>query len=125
MSNYRSICLIATLAFIIPAQPLLAAAFCLQTQTIGPQCDYFDAIQCRKRASELSGYCVANPAELVINSGGVGRYCLVLSSRQAQCIYSDYSSCQNDAGPANGVCIEESATRIAQDPYQFDANRQY
>ena len=124
MFNGRKISFI-TLTFLLPGQPLLAAPFCVQTQAMPPQCDYYDAAQCRKRAAELKGYCVANPPELVIRAGGTGEYCLVLSSRDAQCLYPDRTSCENDAGPANGVCIEKSAVSVEKDPYQLDINRKY
>jgi hypothetical protein len=124
MSNVRNIFL-AMLAFILPAQPLSAAPFCVQTQAMAPQCDYFDASQCRTRAAELKGYCTANPGELVITPGGTGKYCVVLASRHAQCIYADYTSCANDAVAANGACIEQSSEMIQQDPYQYDINRKY
>jgi hypothetical protein len=123
MLKYSNIFFIIS-AFSFPTQ-LLAAPFCIQTQAVAAQCDYFDATQCRSRAMEQNGFCVANPAELVITPGGTGKYCLVLSSRQAQCIYADISSCQNDAGPANGVCIEKTPGNVQTDPYQFDVNRKY
>ena len=124
MPDFRIISLIV-FGFLLHTQPAFAAPFCIQTQSIPEQCDYVDATQCRKRAAELKGYCVANPADLVIRAGGTGRYCLVLSSRDAQCIYTDISSCENDAAPASGVCIEKSPSDIQDDPYRFDSNRKY
>lgn len=124
MPDYRKT-FFMTLAFILPAESSPAAPFCVQTQATPPECAYYDAFQCRKRAAELQGFCVANPGELVIPPGGTGHFCLVLSSRTAQCVYADRTSCENDAVAANGVCIEKSPVSVNQDPYQFDINRKY
>jgi hypothetical protein len=124
MLNFRKT-LFIMLAFALPSQPLLAAPFCVQTQTTPQQCDYFDAAQCRTRAAELNGYCVANPGELVISPGGTGRYCLVLSSRHTQCLYADRTSCEKDAVSANGVCMENAPASVQEDPYRYDINRKY
>lgn len=102
-----------------------AAPFCVQAQGLAPECSYFDAAQCRKRAKEMQGYCVANAGEMIITPGGTERYCLVTSSRQAQCVYADRPSCLKDEVPAAGVCIERSAESIQQDPYKLDINRTY
>lgn len=114
-----------TLAFMLAWGPAFAAPFCVQTQAMPPECAYVDAVQCRKRASQLKGLCVANAAELVIPPGGTGRYCLVLSSRYAQCVYADRDSCERDAGPASGVCIEKTPSSVQEDPYKLDINRKY
>jgi hypothetical protein len=114
----------ALLPLFIPA-PSIAAPFCVQAQAIPAECFYYDAVQCRKRAHELNGLCVANPGELVITPGGTGKYCLVLSSRHTQCVYADRTTCENDAVPASGVCIERAPQDIQDDPYRFDPNRKY
>jgi hypothetical protein len=124
MSYYCKTSLV-TLAFSLFAQPLWAAPFCVQAQALPAQCEYFDAAQCRARAFELSGFCVANPGEMVIAAGGTDRYCLVLSSRQAQCIYPDRTSCDKDAGSANGVCMENAPPSVQENPYLYDINRKY
>lgn len=102
-----------------------AAPFCVQSQGVPPQCDYYDAAQCRTRANELNGFCTANRSELVITSGGNNKYCLVLSSRHTQCLYADRNTCENDASAANGVCIEKTSQMVQEDPYRYDVNRTY
>jgi hypothetical protein len=124
MVNHQKTFVIAA-ALIFSAHPLSAAPFCVQTQATAAECLYYDAAQCRTRAYELNGFCVANPGELVISPGGTGKYCLVLSSGQAQCLYADFTTCQNDAGPASGVCMEKSPQTTQDDPYKFDINRKY
>ena len=57
----------------------LAAPFCVRTEAIPPQCLYFDASECGKRATQMGGICVVNPAELHVSST-LGHYCLLTSS---------------------------------------------
>lgn len=124
MSDYKKL---LSMAFILalPAQPAWAAPFCVRSQALPAECLYFDAAQCRRRASELSGFCVANPAELVISSSLNDRYCLVGSNRYTQCLYADRTSCENDAVSANSVCIERPVADIQENPYLLDINRKY
>jgi hypothetical protein len=109
----------------LAAGPAFAAPFCVQTQSLPAECAYFDPSQCRVRAAQLSGFCVANPAELVIRSGETSAYCLVLSNRSAECVYADRTSCESEAVSANGVCIEQSSFNVAKNPYLLDINRKY
>ena len=115
---------IAAIAIISPSSAL-AAPFCLEAQGTPPECIYYDASECRTRAYEVRGLCIANPGEMIITPGSTGRYCLVLSSRHAQCLYADRTSCENDAGPAGGVCMEKTPGNAQIDPYRFDPNRTY
>ena len=106
--------------------PLCAQAspFCVQVRGIFPDCSYVDAVQCRKRALQLSGLCVTNPAELTVPASGK-RYCLVDSSRTFQCAYPDYASCDRDAEREGGVCVDSLMYGTQPDPYGQDPNRKY
>ena len=82
----------------------LAAPFCVQTQAIPPQCLYFDAGECGKRATQMGGICVVNPAEFHV-SGTLGHYCLLTSDRVMSCIYTDPGTCAAEAQHQHGACI--------------------
>lgn len=101
-----------------------AAPFCVQGQGMTPQCHYVDAVQCRKRAEEIRGLCVANPEELIL-SRGTGKYCMVDSSKNSMCSYVDRTSCAIDALRNQGVCLENTASTVQPDPYASDPNRKY
>ena len=123
MSNYRNL-ILSLLALGLYTQPAMGAPFCITSQTIKPQCDYTDAAECRQRADQIKGLCVANPKELTIRRG-TGKYCLVDSGRVPHCIYSDRTSCDNEAVRHGAVCIESVQPMVQEPLYQRDPNRKY
>ncbi len=89
MYAWRSGCaagLFAGLLLTAAPMPAEAAPFCVQTEAVPPQCIYFDAGSCNKRAIQLGGTCSANESEVQL-SGAIGHYCLVTSSLASLCIY--------------------------------------
>ena len=85
-------------------RPAGAAPFCVQTQAVRAQCIFVDAKSCNRRAAEMGGQCVPNPAEVHV-SGGVGHYCMVSSNHVPMCIYPDRQNCDAEAKHAGGVCM--------------------
>jgi hypothetical protein len=81
-----------------------AAPFCVQTQAIPPQCLYVDAGECGKRATQMGGICVVNPAEIHVSST-LGHYCLLTSGGVTSCIYNDPGNCAAEAQHQHGACI--------------------
>lgn len=98
--------------------PTLAAPFCIQSQSLPPQCNYYDASECEKDAAKQGGYCNANPenARIVPN---VGQYCMVTSGGATSCVYADRQSCMADAAREGGACTDapELAPYRAPNPY--------
>ena len=109
-----------SIALLLLAMPLpaVAAPFCVESQALPPQCMYFDAASCAKRATQLGGYCSANANEVHV-SVGLGHYCLLTSGLVSSCIYVDRANCNRDAAQQHGVCVESTATpeSPAADPY--------
>jgi len=85
--------------------PAVAAPFCVQTQSVPPQCIYVDAASCNERARQMQGYCSVNEDEVKL-SGGLGHYCLLTSSLVSMCIYTDRGICERDAQQERGACVE-------------------
>lgn len=112
-------------AAMLYAPGVLAAPFCVQAQGIPPECYYDDASQCRKRAAELKGLCVANRAELAVTAFGAGKYCMVDSHRIVQCIYIDRASCDADAARHDAACIDAPVDAVQPDLYKQEPNRKY
>lgn len=108
------VCLFAMACIMFP-DPSHAAPFCAKKQGIAPECYYVDANECRKRAGEMGGECVANPSELTLKPG-YGTFCLIGSSQSASCIYPDRDSCDKHAINNNGVCIEATKTTLQNQP---------
>jgi hypothetical protein len=122
MPKTRRLLFLALLFALAPAgHRAHAAPFCVQTNELPPQCDYVDPAECRKRAAELKGFCIAKKDEVVFQPG-IGSYCVVDGSRQALCDYFDRTSCDFDARRANGVCIENIKSGEQVDPFQHDTN---
>jgi hypothetical protein len=90
--------------WLVPATAM-AAPFCVQTQAISPQCIFFDAASCNKRAKELGGTCTVDTSQITVSSG-VGHYCLLTSSMVSYCVYSDSEQCNREALHQQGVCIQ-------------------
>ncbi len=83
---------IALLLLAVPL-PAVAAPFCVETEALPPQCIYFDAASCGKRAAQLGATCSVNGNEVHV-SAAVGHYCLLTSSLVSSCIYVDRSQLQ-------------------------------
>lgn len=96
-----------------------AAPFCVETHGMSAECHYYDANQCRRRATELSGLCTANKKEVRFPSGS-GSYCLVISGNVIQCLYGDSSTCNREAQKNNAICIRNPRRRSPADPFRFD-----
>ena len=94
-------------ALLLLASPLpaVAAPFCVQTQSVPPQCIYVDAASCNERARQMQGYCSVNEDEVKL-SGGLGHYCLLTSALVSMCIYADRGTCDRDASRQQGVCVQ-------------------
>lgn len=108
------------LAATLPAPSALAAPFCMQTQSIPPQCIYFDASNCRRDAQRQQGFCVVNPQEVTL-APGTGAYCLIGSGGAASCDFQDIRDCSREAAHQNAVCVQappQAAGNIP-NPYQY------
>jgi hypothetical protein len=103
----------------LPATAALAAPFCLETQTVPPQCIYFDANDCRLEANHQRGACVVNPQEVGLVPN-VGAYCIVTSGGASSCTYQDAGSCSREAVRQGGVCVAApvAAAGPAPNPFQ-------
>jgi hypothetical protein len=100
------------------AGPALAAPFCIESQALPPQCNYFDAAQCQSDAARQGGVCSANPQQLTLQPG-IGQYCLVNSYGASSCIYPDRGSCMVEAARQHAACTAAPnvAPAKAPDPY--------
>lgn len=98
--------------------PALAAPFCLESQSVPPQCIYDDASECQNDAARQGGVCEANPQQLTLQPG-IGQYCVVTSSGVSSCIYPDRGSCAAEAARQHGACTAapEIAPARTPDPY--------
>jgi hypothetical protein len=86
-----------------------AAPFCLQSQTLPPQCIYHDAALCAKDAARQGGECSGNKKELRLVPS-VGKYCVVTSQKASLCIYASLDSCQKVAHAQGAACMESYGT---------------
>lgn len=95
-----------------------AAPFCFSSQTVPPQCMYYDAAQCQRESVRQGGSCVANPKEFRVDAN-IGQYCVVTTQRASLCIYLDRRTCEIDANAQHGACIyaPQRAASGAPDPY--------
>jgi hypothetical protein len=111
----------ALAGLLVLAEPVaaLAAPFCVRSQTIAPQCLYFDAGECGKRAAQMGGTCVVNPAEIHVSST-LGHYCVLTSGPVTSCIYTDPGACAAEAQHQHGACIQapERPESPGADPYR-------
>jgi len=110
---------------VLPTPAALAAPFCLETQTVPPQCVYFDANDCRREADHQHGFCVANPQEVGLTPS-VGAYCVVTSGQASACDYQDASACSREATRQGGICVASPVVPATPNPAQSrpaDANQ--
>jgi hypothetical protein len=96
--------LMQALLFAVPL-PAIAAPFCVQTESVPPQCIYYDASSCNQRAAQMGGHCTVSPNERRVLTPSIGHYCLVTSGMASLCIYTDENTCQQDAQRQQGACI--------------------
>ena len=100
--------------------PAVAAPFCVYSEALPPQCIYFDAASCGKRAAQLGAYCSVNGDEVHI-SAGLGHWCLLTSGLVSSCVYVDQGNCNRDAARQHGVCVKSPGLpeSPAADPYHY------
>lgn len=101
-----------------------AAPFCLGTQSVPPQCIYFDADSCRKEAGRQGGVCSANPQEVRVSSN-IGQFCVMTSQQVSLCIYLDRGTCEIAAAHQHGACVSSPgvAPSGAPDPFSSTLGR--
>jgi hypothetical protein len=95
-----------------------AAPFCIGSESLPPQCIYYDSQSCNKEAIKQGGVCSVNTKEVRLTKN-IGQYCVVTSQRVSLCIYSDRSSCSAAAKVQGGACVSspEVAPSGAPDPF--------
>lgn len=118
---YRPACrwLPIVLGLVLPAGGH-AAPFCIGTESVPPQCIYYDANDCRKEANRQGGFCSANPNELHVSTN-IGQFCLVTSQQVSLCIYLDRSTCDADAARQHGACVAAPGVAPSGAPDPFSA----
>ena len=104
MDRLASVLLLASL---LPSAPAMAAAYCLQTEAIPPQCIYDDPGECSTRAAQLNGWCTSH--QTLTSTAGSGRFCLLINGA-ASCTYIDQGICMRDAAQQHGACITAPST---------------
>jgi hypothetical protein len=102
------------------ASQALAAPFCLQSQAIPPQCNYYDAAECQNDAARQGGVCSANPSELRLQPG-IGQYCLATSYGVALCVYPDRGSCMVEAARQHAACTQAPNVAPGREPDPYSA----
>ncbi len=108
------------LAVSLPSPSALAAPFCLQTETVPPQCIYYDAANCRRDATRQRGFCVVDGQEIALRPG-TGAYCLVTGDGASVCDFQDPGPCTQEATRQNAVCVlaPPAAAGNIPNPYQY------
>ncbi len=107
-------------ATVLPAPGAIAAPFCLQTQTVPPQCIYFDANECRQEATHERGFCVVNPQEVALPPS-VGAFCIVTSGQASSCDFQDATACYREAAHQGGICVPAPAAPIGNTPNPYQS----
>jgi len=100
--------------------PALAAPYCIQSQSLPPQCNYDDPSQCSADAGRQGGVCAANPQQLALRQG-IGQYCVVTAGGASDCAYVDRPSCMAEAARQHGACTEAPAIAPARAPDPYSA----
>jgi hypothetical protein len=116
LSRIAGIACLTLLATPVPS--VLAAPFCLSSQTIQPLCIYNDPQECAAEATRQQAVCTTNEAQLQVRVGS-GKFCVVTSSGVANCIYPDRGTCDQEASRMHGFCSNSSPNNDSQvaDPY--------
>ena len=101
-----------------------AAPFCIGSESVPPQCIYYDADSCRRVANKQGGVCSANPKELRVSTN-LGQYCVVTSQQVSLCIYLDRGTCETAAVQQHGACVSSPgvAPSGAPDPFSPTGGR--
>jgi hypothetical protein len=100
--------------------PAFAAAYCIQSETLPPQCYYDDPAQCQAEANRQGGVCSANPQQLALQPG-VGQYCVVTAGGASACVYSDRGTCAAEAQRQGGACTDAPAIAPSRAPDPYSA----
>lgn len=98
--------------------PAFAAPYCVENQSLPPQCIYADPSECQAAAQKQGGVCSANPQQLSLQQG-IGQYCVVTAGGASNCSYADRSTCMAEAQREQGACTTapQIAPSRAPDPY--------
>lgn len=80
-----------------------AAPFCVASQSLPLQCQYYDIKVCLQDAEKIKAQCKVNPEEVDLEASN-GRFCLIKSYGAPDCIYSDFSSCNKNNTNRDGLC---------------------
>jgi hypothetical protein len=101
-----------------------AAPCCIGSESVPPQCIYYDSVSCNKEAVRQGGICSVNAKEVRVTRN-VGQYCVVTSQMVTLCHYSDRPSCTAAATLLHGACMAspEVAPSGAPDPYSSTAGQ--
>jgi hypothetical protein len=108
-------------ALVLAANPAIAAPFCLQTQSVPPQCIYYDAHECQLEANRQGGTCSVSTQEQAMLRPGEGQYCMVTSGGASVCAYPDIQSCDAAARSQNATCVEAPNVAPAKAPNPYSA----
>lgn len=106
------------LSVAVCASPAVAAPFCIQSEAVPPQCNYYDAHQCQQEAARQGGICSVNPQQLTLQPG-IGQYCMVTSEGVSLCNYADMSTCQKAAARQDAACTEAPNVAPARSPNPY------
>ena len=107
-----------TLLLLAMPLPAVAAPFCVYSEALPPQCIYFDAQSCAKRAKQLGAFCSVTGNEVQLSTA-MGHYCLLTSGLASSCVYVDEALCNRDAAQQRGVCVRSTTLpeSTAGDPF--------
>ncbi|HTW71819.1 MAG TPA: hypothetical protein VME47_18185 [Acetobacteraceae bacterium] len=100
--------------------PAFAAPYCVQSQALPPQCDYYDPSLCQENANRQGGVCAENPQEARLQPG-IGQYCVVTAGGASNCSYADRGTCAAEAQRQKGACVEAPAIAPAKAPDPYSA----
>jgi hypothetical protein len=102
------------------AGPAFAAPFCIENQSMPPQCNYYDASECQYDAVRQGGVCSANPGELTLQAG-IGQYCVTTSYGASACVYPDRGSCMAEAARQHAACTAAPNVAPGKSPDPYSA----
>lgn len=111
---------LAASAWLLTPIAAIAAPYCVHTLSVPPQCIYDDPNECRVRANQLNGYCIANPQDTKVQAG-IGQYCLLVAGGAPSCVFTDQGLCQQEATRQRGACItapQATGRNLAPNPYR-------
>jgi hypothetical protein len=97
-----------------------AAPFCIESQALPPQCNYYDAAECQSDAARQGGVCSANAHEFTLQPN-IGQYCLATSYGAAFCVYPDRASCMAEAVRQHAACTAAPFVATGRSPDPFSS----